>query len=283
MSGRYSVGLVSVLAVIVAGIVLTRGADGVEWQSLRPGLEFAVIRGEPYCRRGSADIGVLRVDPDRFRFAVHHFSERAGDRPPGVVEWQKRTRSLAVFNAGQYYPDPDMTYMGLLISNGKVVSSKPHPEFKAALVAEPTREARRRGGRLARARVLDLQTEGLDADAPGWGEVAQSFMLFDRAGDIRVRKSDRVANRTLVGQDGQGRLLVITSEGGYTLWEMAQLLRSGALDMTHAMSMDGGSESKMVVKDEDFAWASFGPWDGEDGGGARADVPLPTVIGVYPR
>jgi hypothetical protein len=98
-----------------------------------------------------------------------------------------------------------------------------------------------------------------------------------------VRKSDRVANRTLVGEDSQGRLLVITSEGGYTLWEMAQLLRAGPLDLTHAMSMDGGAESKMLVKHRDFAWASFGPWDGEDAGGLRADAPLPAVVAVYPR
>lgn len=281
MSGRYSVGLVMLLAAIVAGIVLTRGAAGVEWEALRPGLEFTVVRGEPYCRRGSADIGVLRIDTERFRLAVHHYSEHADERPLGIVEWQRRTRGVAVFNAGQYYPD--MSYMGLLISNGSVVSGTPHPEFKAALVAEPTQSQRRRGTHARRARVLDLETDELRSQEPPWEEVAQSFMLFDRHGTVRVRKSDRVANRTVVGEDAQGRLLVITTEGGYTLWELAQLLQAGHLDLKHAMCMDGGAEAKLVIKMERFAWASFGPWDGRDDGGVRADVPLPAVVAVYPR
>lgn len=281
MKGRYSVGLVMLLGAVVAAIVLTRGGGGVEWRHLRPGLEFAVIRGEPYCRRGSADIGVLRVDPERFRFAVHHYGEQSEQRPPDIVEWQKRTHGIAVFNAGQYYPD--MTYMGLLVSNGEVISSKRHPEFEAALVAEPKRTTRRRGARVARARVLDLKDEPLDDEAPGWDEVAQSFMLLDRRGEVRVRKSDRIANRTLVGEDRQGRLVIVTTEGGYTLWELAQLIRSGPLELAHAMCMDGGAEAKLLIKHEDFVWASFGPWNGDDDGGARADVPLPAVIGIYPR
>lgn len=263
-------------AVACAGVAvwaLAQGAGPVRWRSLRPGLDFATLRGEPYCRGGSPSIGVLRVDPARHRIRVRHYTlETPGEGPPSILEWHRRLGSLAVFNAGQYYPG--YRYMGLLVSGGEVVSRRPHPEFQAALVA-------RAGGSRAGARVIDLSREPVDPRRREWDEVAQSFMLFDRGGDVRVRRTDRAANRTLVGEDGHGRLLVITTEGAYTLYDVAMLLRRARLGLTHAMSMDGGLEAEMCVEVGAFRWASFGGWPrhGEpEAPGAR--TPLPAVIEV---
>jgi hypothetical protein len=271
---RLPVGRITVaVAAAIAIWALAQGAGPVRWRSLQPGLEFATLRGEPYCRTGSPAIGVLRVDPARHRIRVHHYTrETPGQGPPGILEWQRRLGSLAVFNAGQYYPG--YGYMGMLVSGGEVVSRKPHPEFQAALVAG-------RDGSRTRARVLDLAREPVDLGRREWDDVAQSFMLFDRQGGVRVRKSDRFANRTVVGEDGSGRLLVITTEGAYTLHDIATLLRGAKLGLTHAMSMDGGLEAEMCVAVGGFRWASFGAWprDGEpEVPGARA--PLPAVVEI---
>jgi hypothetical protein len=163
----------------------------------------------------------------------------------------------------------------LLVSDGHVVSRKLHPKYKAALVAGPTS-----GG--AAARVLDLGSERLDPDAPGWNQVAQSFMLFDHAGHLRIRKSNLIANRTVVAEDRDGHLLVFTTEGGYTLHELARLLRDEPLHLTHAMSMDGGDEAALCVKAGGFRYASFGEWNDAGPGdpASPAGVPLPAVIAV---
>jgi uncharacterized protein YigE (DUF2233 family) len=246
----------------------------VQWRSLEPGLDFGTLRGEPFCRRGSAAIAVLRVDPRRYRLNVQHSSTESGRQPLDVLEWRRRTDALAVVNAGQYYPD--FSYMGLLVSGGRVVSPKRHPNYQAAFVAEPSR------GKEA-ARVLDLSSERIDLREGDWDEVAQSFMLFDRQGALRVRKTDRVANRTVVGEDPHGRVLVIVTVGGYKLWELAQLLQDGPLQISHAMCMDGGAESKLCVRTDRLTYASFGPWDGGNGTPAGAAVPLPSVITVSRR
>ena len=207
---------------------------------------------------------------------VHHYSRLQGGVPLNIVEWQRRTGALAVFNAGQYYPD--LSYMGLLVSDGVRVSTRLHPGFKAALVASPD------DGR-AEARVLDLDRDPIDPAAPGWREVAQSFMLFERGGRPRIRKSDVVANRTAVAQDGKGRILVITSEGGYTLWDFAQLLQKAPIGLSHAMCMDGGYEAELCVSIPPFHYASFGRWKGQDDvpDAPGAKVPLPAVIAVVAR
>ncbi|HYM82064.1 MAG TPA: phosphodiester glycosidase family protein [Candidatus Limnocylindria bacterium] len=260
--------------VAVAGIAYTvaRGTNELHWRALAPGVEFTTVRGEPFCRRGSSDIAVLRLDPRRVVLQMLHATREPGHQPLTIVEWQRRTGAFAVFNAGQYYPD--YSYMGLLVCDGEVVSRRLHPNFKAALVAAPVSGA-------SVARVLDLEHDPIDPKAPGWKQVAQSFMLFGRDGETRVRKSDQVANRTIVAEDRRGRLLVITSEGGYTLWDFAELLKRSPLQLTHAMSMDGGYEAELCVAAKGFRYASFGRWKSEDDESAPgAQVPLPAVVAV---
>ena len=265
--------IAAVVAVVVGVIVITHTTNGPRWRTLRPGAEFATFRGDVWCRRGPGVVAALRLDPARVRLRVRHYSIMPEGRPLNIVEWQRRTRSLAVFNAGQYYED--FSYMGLLVCDGRVVSKTLHRGYQAALVAAPDS-----GGPAAR--VLDLAHEPLDPDHPGWREVAQSFMLLDRTGAVRIRKSDRIANRTVVAEDRRGRLLVITSEGGYTLSDFAELLRATPLEISHAMCMDGGYEAELLVSTESFHYASFGRWesdrDAADSPGAM--TPLPAVVTV---
>lgn len=271
---RLPIGRISALIAVAVGLfVVFRGAHEPRWRTLRPGVEFATIRGEPYCRRGSAQIALLRLDPARVRLRIHHFRADGFREPPNIVEWWRRTSALAVFNAGQYYPD--WSYMGLLVARGRALSSRLHRGFKAALVADPDD-----GGRDAR--VIDLDAHPLDPRSPGWREIAQSFMLFDSSGTIRVRHSNNVANRTAVGEDRDGRLLVATSEGGYTLWDFAKVLEERPLGLKHAMSMDGGAEAELAVAARGFRYASFGHWDAEGGGESSpgATTALPAVITV---
>ena len=272
---RFPVARVSALvAVLVGAFLVSQRTGGPHWRSLAPGVEFATVRGEPYCRSGSTTIAVLRLDPAQARLRVRHYSREAGERPLDIVEWQRRSGALAVFNAGQYYRD--LSYMGLLAGGGRLFSQRGHPTYRAALVAGP-----RGGGRGAR--VLDLSQERLVPDSLAWREVAQSFMLFDRAGTVRVRRSDQVANRTAVAEDRQGRIVVLTSEGGYTLSDFARLLQGLPLDLALAMAMDGGREAELVVSAGSFRYASFGRW--EQGAGAREapvpPVPLPAVVTVH--
>jgi hypothetical protein len=274
MRSHFPVARVSALvAVVVGAFLISQRTAGTRWRELAPGVEFATLNGEPFCRSGSTAIAALRLDPARVRLRVRHYGAEPERRPLDIVEWRRRTGALAAFNAGQYYDD--YSYMGLLAGGGRLISRRPHPTYRAALVAGP-----RHGG--ARARVIDLSQERLDPDSLGWAEVAQSFMLFDSAGTVRVRDSDQAAKRTAVAEDRRGRLVVLTSEGGYTLHDFAQLLQRSALDLVLAMAMDGGREAEMVVSAGSFRYASFGHWER---GAAPPEPPvaLPVVVTVEAR
>jgi uncharacterized protein YigE (DUF2233 family) len=274
---RFPVGRVAALvALVVGGFAIAQNTRGLRWRHVAPGLEFATMRGDPLCRRGSSTVALLRMDPHRARLRVLHYTGLAQHQPLTIAGWQRQSGALAVFNAGQYYPD--YSYMGLLVSGGKVISARAHPQFRAALVAAPES-----GGAVAR--VLDLEREPLDARRPAWREVAQSFMLFDHSGTARVRRTDNVANRTVVAEDRQGRIVVATSEGGYTLWDFARVLRRAPLELSHAMAMDGGYEAELCVATPQFRYASFGRWESvaDEAKVPGAQVVLPAVVAVTAR
>ena len=266
------------IPVVAAGAVvaLAMQSGTLHWRSIGPGVEFGILRGEPWCRHGSSAIALLRVDPARVRVRTRHYSRLRPGGPPDILAWERAVHPIAVFNAGQYYADH--SYMGLLVDSGTVVSPRVHVSFRAALVAGPDSLGPEGTGRAAR--VLDLDQTPLDPWRPGWAEVAQSFMLFDRERHARVRHSTRVANRTAVAEDAQGRLVVAVTEGGYTLSDFAELLMRAPLQLTHAMSMDGGLEAELLVRSGAFRYASFGDWDGLDSQAPGARTPLPAVVTI---
>jgi hypothetical protein len=242
-------------------------APELQHRSLLPGLDWI-----QWLHKDAPQISILRVDPGLYRFRVMHFRSEGATQPLTLAEWMDRSQALAVFNAGQYYPD--FSYMGLLVSGGRRIRPNLHRLFQALFLAEPLEKG------LPMARILDLAEEEFQAERPGYLEVAQSFMLLDRWKGIRVRRTPNMAARTVLAEEEGGNLLVLLTQGPYTLWELAEELRNGPFPILRAMCMDGGEEAQLGVRTRDFTFpAPSGP--GQQG--AVYYRALPTVIAIFPR
>jgi len=107
----------------------------------------------------------------------------------------------------------------------------------------------------------------------------QSMMLLDRYGVIRVRRTERIAPRSVVAELSSGHLIIVVTEGSYTLWETGALLRESGWGVVEAIALDGGSESNLVVASEELLYET-------GGGGAdylfRLRTKLPGVIAIWP-
>lgn len=246
------------LALLSAGPATAQTVPAVSWQGLRPGLEFGFWEVQSANRAGSTRLALLRVDPRRFQFRV--LAGEVGDEGMSAAQWRRQSGALAVFNAGQF--TPQHAYLGLLIQDGRQIT-RPVTNLEAVLVAEPSEAG------LPLARVIDLHYTTLPLPQIPYRQAAQSLMLLDRFGQIRVRRSDKVAHRTLVAEDDQGRILVMISEGKHTLWELARSLVEPGLGLREVMCMDGGAEAQMVVAVDGFTYQQTG------GPKSSPDLPLP--------
>jgi hypothetical protein len=118
----------AVVLLSLLGAVAVRGDSPPRWTRLQAGVEFATMRGDPWCRHGSSEIALLRVDPARVRLRVLHYTRQQERKPLSIVEWQRRTQAIGVFNAASTTPTSP-TWVSWYC-DGEGISTRIHPVFK---------------------------------------------------------------------------------------------------------------------------------------------------------
>jgi uncharacterized protein YigE (DUF2233 family) len=255
--------------------------EAFEWRELAPGLDYADIHLVRYVRLGENRMVVLRFDPGRYDIVPYSGLELNQGASLNIEGWGKiLDQAVAVFNAGQYYPDN--RYMGIFSKDGVDYGAGIHPTYKGLLLSGgPDQVAER-----APTTISDLDHEAVESETALYRFAVQSFMLLDRRGQPRVRYTDRLASRTVVGQDSSQRILVVIIPGACTLYELAMVLKNADLDITQAMSLDGGFETQLLVRTSQGKIVEYGSWvvnDRRQYHNALLKVGLPAVLAVTPR
>ena len=242
------------------------------------GLSISVWGPHAQCP-GVAPLVVVEIDPDRYRFAVHYYQQDGFSEPLDIRQWQERTGHDLVFNAGLFREN--YAYLGLLYGNGRSLGSKRHTTWQGLFAAEPAADRSRR------ARVLDLTFDTFDEQQVPYREVAQSLMLLDRTGKIRVRQTGKRAHQTLVAEQSDGHLLVLKTTEVVSLHALGECLRDAFPSLRQVMAMDGGSSTELAVspslQQAMSKAAGIHDWIPLLEDSIAAHIGLPAVIGISPR
>jgi phenylalanyl-tRNA synthetase alpha subunit len=169
---------------------------------------------------------------------------------------------------------PDRRHLGLLRRQGQDLGGNRHGSWMGVLVFDP------REPNLPPATLLDLSRPEDQLLEPRYETAVQSMMLFDRAGEIRVRKTDRIARRSAVALDETGRVLLLVTEGSYTLWETGSLLQESGWGLVQALALDGGNEATLIVNANRVHYRTF---ENDAESTYPALVTLPSILAVEPR
>ena len=240
------------------------------WKELATGVAFARVEATRYCKLGSSGVAAVRLDPARCRIEPYHeleFSQTAT-----ILEWAERLKVPVVLNAGLY--DTHRRHLGTLRRKGRDLGGNRHVTWKGVLAVDPRETG------LPAAALLDLDLPEDVALEDKYATLVQSMMLFDRNGDIRVRQSNRIARRSAVAVDRQGRVLLLVTEGAYTLWDTGVLLRESGWDLVQALALDGGNEASLIVESNGVRYRSFE--NDRSGSDAATLVTLPSILAVRP-
>lgn len=258
--------------------VSTTPAQTITEDQLGDGLSVSVWNPQTQCP-DVAPLVAVEINPDRYRFTVHYYQQDGFSSPLDIRQWQERTGHDLVFNAGLFREN--YAYLGLLYGNGRSLGSKRHPTWLGLFVAEPSVD------RTRRARVLDLTFDTFDEGHPPYREVAQSLMLLDRTGTIRVRQTGKRAHQTLVAEKGDGHLLLFKTTEVTSLHALGECLRDAFPSLRQVMAMDGGSSSDVAVssalRQARSKTAGLHSWLSLLDGSTLTHIGLPAVIGVSPR
>ena len=269
--------LMGLIIVVFSGPSTTMAQTLAEDQ-LGDGLSISVWNPRTQCP-DVAPLVAVEIDPDRYRFTVHYYQQDGLSDPLDIRQWQERTGHDLVFNAGLFREN--YAYLGLLYGNGRSLGSKRHVTWLGLFVAEPAEHHSRR------ARVLDLSYDAFDERQPPYREVAQSLMLLDRTGKIRVRQTGKRAHQTLVAEQSNGHLVVLKTTEVVSLHALGECLRDAFPSLRQVMAMDGGSSSDVAVSPSlrQAMSRAAGVHTGLPllEGITTAHVGLPAVIGISPR
>lgn len=278
---QWSLSVVRLLLGITVGMfsaLSTTTAQTITEGHLGDGLSMSVWNPHTQCP-GVAPLVAVEIDPDRYSFTVHYYQQDGFSGPLDIRQWQERTGHDLVFNAGLFREN--YAYLGLLYGNGRSLGSKRHPTWQGLFVAEPWVD------RTSRARVLDLTFDTFDEQHPPYREVAQSLMLLDRTGKIRVRQTGKRAHQTLVAEKGDGHLLIFKTTEVTSLHALGECLRDAFPPLRQVMAMDGGSSSDVAVssalRQATSKMAGLHSWLPLLDGSTLTHIGLPAVIGVSPR
>lgn len=280
-SSQWRYRIVQWVGFVVSAVILLPGlcrSEHISWERLSEGLMVSVWKPIQSCPTLPTML-VVDLDPERTRFAVHHYAQEGLAQPPKIWEWQQRTGHQLVFNAGLFRDN--FTYLGLLYQGGRSVGGRRHKVWQGLFVAEPAVPG------LKKARVFDLASDHFDEDRPVYAEAAQALMLLDQSGKIRVRDSGRHAYQTILAETEKGHIQIFKSLGVVPLYDIGRCFKETLPTVRRAMAMDGGSSSDLRIVEslweKDLHSQEGDSWKSLFSGSTNFHIPLPTVIGVSPR
>jgi exopolysaccharide biosynthesis protein len=207
------------------------------WIELHSGLERRTLKFMDEQNQWVEALHIFRLEPDQFRWDVAYHRT-----PQSLRDWQAETNALLVVNGGYFRIEND-EYLpnGLTITDGEVIGSS-YGTFAGMLaITQDGPELRW------------LEEEPYN---PNEGLLAalQSFPILVKPGGVlglsEVHEDHQKAARTVIGQDNQGRILLMIAPRVYfTLQRLSATLTESDLELDIAINLDGGPSSGILVAD----------------------------------
>ena len=217
----------------------------LEWRRIRDGFEAgelaAIVDG------GEVDrIFLARINPAKFRFEVRN--EPSGDF--NLDAWMTGLGAAAVIN-GSYFAQ-----------TGKPAT----PVLSAGTHLGPSDYDARAGAFVASAEsagIRDLASQNWQDAFQGARDAMVSYpLLVSEDGASRVVASRWLANRSFVGQDVDGNIILgTTADAFFSLDRLAAFLRQSPLRLKLALNLDGGPIACQGISLDGFKRRQCGLWE----------------------
>jgi exopolysaccharide biosynthesis protein len=246
------------------------------WHGVAPGFEVAALQA--FVAGGEVDrVMLARIDPIRYRFAV--YNDASGSR--NLNRWMSKLGAALVVNGSYFsrYGTPDTPF----ISNSASYGPASYDARGGAFVASSTSTT-----------IHDLSKEGWKSALQGAHDAMVSYPLLVKDGAPHVSQvSDWLANRSFVGEDADGRIIIGTTRDAYfSLDRLGHFLAEAPLRLIYALNLDGGPVACQGISLAGYKRKVTGQWEyqveGEHGRLLRwpwafGSVPMPIVLAVYPK
>jgi Phosphodiester glycosidase len=239
----------------------------MDWDEIAPGFDVAEL--SVMADGHEADrILLARIDSARFKLVVRNAPR--GDKH--LDDWMSDLGAVLVVN-GSYYAS-DGAPATPVVSNGTALGPTTYDSKHGAFVSAA-----------GKASIRDLLLDDWHTVLRGADDAMVSYPLLiapDGSTGRVPRGSGWLANRSFLGQDHAGRIIIGTTRGAFfSLDRLAEFLKQAPLDLTIALNLDGGPVACQGVKLKDFRRRYCGRWEMRVQDGQPRMVP-PWPVGTSP-
>ncbi len=231
------------LAPALAAVLLCAqapAAPAIAWQTLEPGLEYALLDGPPAGGEGDGKIAVVRIDPARFELRLANASAPGQGAPLTAREWAYRTGASAAINASMYQEDL-RTSVSLMRSRDHVNQRRVSKD-KAVLAFDPLVSG------VPSVRMVDRDCDDLGDAETRYGSLVQSIRMVSCERRNVWAPSERRFSTAAIGVDAKGRVLFFHARTPWPVHDLVNALLALPLDLARAMYVEGGPEAQLFAR-----------------------------------
>jgi len=247
---------------------LAGAQHGGSWRELEPGLELARFSTAAREAAAEGDLIVLRVDPGLWDLRVLARDRGLEDRSRTVRSWCEDFGLVAAVNAGMYQADR-RTHVGYCKVAGRMANPSAN-DYLSALALNPVDPTD------PPFRIFDLDEEPLAGVTARYHTVVQNLRLIKRSGENRWQPSDERWQEAALGEDWQGRALLIYCGTPRSMAEFNEILLELPLGLVAAQHLEGNAPARLWVQHSGLP--ADDPFQGNNVGQL-----LPNILGVARR
>lgn len=263
-------------SLLLAAFILTENAVADKWKRLEDGLELRTFQVNTTSLFSHSEITVLRVDPKLWDIKLYSIQQYNYKKGITTKEWSKRHKLIAAINAGMHLPDMS-THVGYMQAGETVQGRKVKSYQSLAAFTPQSKDA-------APFRIFDLDTADTSFEqiTKDYSHVVQNLRLIKRPGENRWDKKSRRWNEAALGEDKQGRALLIYSSGLLTMHDFNEALLSLPLNIVAAQHLEGGREAQLYINHPSYTKELNNSIDPLYLGSNRnlGAWPIPNIIGI---
>jgi len=261
-----TIGRLRVKRILFTGLMIFVAAtsSAVEpWTELEPGLELARFDSKNREAAAWGDLVVLRVDPVVWDLTILAAETQDDDRNRNIKEWSEGFELIAAINAGMYQADKK-THVGFCQIDGLVISPYPN-KYRSAAAFDPVDDTD------PPFRIFDLDEVALEDVTARYATVVQNLRLIKRTGKNRWEESKNRWREAALGEDSQGRALLISCRRAWSMHDFNELMLALPLDLVCAQHLEGSGTARFWL-----SHPAYGEWD--EPGYPGPDLPI--ILGV---
>lgn len=263
---------------VLIGLLLSSalGASAA-WQTLAPGLDLRTLTTVESSYVGDSKITVLRVDPKLWNLEFVGINQTGESVGRTARAWCRKHRLVAAINAGMFGADYK-THLGYLRFRDRVYSSRVN-SYQSVAAFDP-----RDGSNVPPFRIFDLDAPGVTMKRilRDYCSAIQNLRLVKRPGRNVWSRQDRQWSEAALGEDKDGRILLICCRSPFSMYDLNQELLKSDLGLVAAQHLEGGPEVQLylrVGKVERELFGSFETLFKENDLNPIA-WPIPNVLGI---